>query len=90
MRFEDGPFRSHVLVEWVGKKDSFPSLPSSFQEAERSKAKLVGVKNQVLCMCCAVFSFNSAACHIRLVNLTTELGYRMARRFLPLEVQEPV
>ena len=48
----EGPFRLHVLVEWVVKN---PSLPSSFQEVDyvnptrRSKAKLVGVKNQVLC-----------------------------------------
>ena len=85
------PFRSHVLVEWIGKK---PSLPSSFQAVDyvnptrRSKARLVGVKNQLI-KCCEVFSFNSTACHIRLV-ITTELGYGMARRFLPLVVQEPV
>ena len=47
----EGPFLSHVLVEWVGKN---PSLPSSFQEVDyvnptrRSKVKLMEVKNQVL------------------------------------------
>ena len=66
----EGRFLSHVLVESVGKNASLPSLPSSFQQVDyvnatsRSKARLVGVMNQVLC----------AACHIRLVT-TTELGY---------------